>query len=85
MLARAPLNVDAGPPRLTQRVGGRAHHAGQRLDPVEFAQSRLGQYRRDGLPQRIVIDRLRQTAREPRRQLLEGHDLQPVRPPPRSL
>ena len=35
--------------------------------------------------QRIVVHRLRQPAREPRRQPLEGHDLQPVPPPPRRL
>ena len=35
--------------------------------------------------QRIVVHRLRQPARKPRRQLLEGHDLQPVPPPPRRL
>ena len=85
MLAGTRLKVHAGAPRLAQRVSGGAHHAGELLDPVELAQRRLRQHSRDGLPEHIVIDRLRQPAREPRRQLLEGHDLQPVPPPPRRL
>ena len=55
------------------------------LIPSSSPQSRLRQHSRDGLPQRIVIDRLHQPARKPRRQLLERHDLQPVPPPPRRL
>ena len=66
-------------------VGGSTHHAGQPLDPVKLAQRRLRQHRRDGLPQSVVIHRLRQTACKPRRQLLEGHDLQPVPQVPAPL
>ena len=85
MLACPRLKVHARPPRLAQRVGGRAHHAGQPLDPIKLAQFRLRQNGGDGLPQPIVVHGLRQTPRKPRRQLLEGHDLQPVPPPPRRL
>ena len=43
MLAGPGLKVEAGPPRLAQRVGGGAHHARQRLDAVELAEIRLRQ------------------------------------------
>ena len=85
MLGGARLKVYAGPPRLAQGVGGGAHHAGQRLYPVELAERRLRQHRRDGLPKRVVIDGPRQPASEPRCQLLEGHDLQPVSTLPRGF
>ena len=85
MLAGPRLEVDARPPRFAQRVGGSAHHAGQRLDAVELAQRRLRQDRLDGLPQGIIIDGLGQSARESYRQLLERHDLETVPTPPRRL
>ena len=76
MLAGARLQVDTGPPRLAQGVGSSAHHAWQMIP----SSSPIG--RTSWPPSAIVIDRLRQTARKPRRKLLEGHDLYaPGRPP----
>ena len=85
MLGGAPLKIDASVPRLAQGVGGGVHHAGQRLDPVKLAQCCLWQDGGYGFPEGIVVNGLRQTACEPGRQLLEGHDLQPVPPPPCRL
>ena len=82
MLTGPGLKVEAGPPRLAQRVGAGAHHARQRLDPVQLADIRLRQDGYDGFPEGIVVHRLRQSAREPCRELLEGHDLEPVLPVP---
>ena len=85
MLAGPGLKVEAGPPRLAQRVGGGAHHARQRLDPVQLAEIGLRHDGRDGFPEGSVADGLCQPAREPRRELLEGHDLEPVPPVPGRL
>ena len=85
MFGGARLKVDAGAPSLAEGVGGGTHHAREPLDPVKLTERRLRQDSRDGLPQRIVIHGPCQAAREPRRQLLEGHDLQPVPPLARGL
>ena len=85
MRASPRLEVDARAPRFAQRVGGGAHHAGQRLDAVELAQRRRRQNGLDGLPQGIIIDGPGQSARESYRQLLERHDLETVPALPRRI
>ena len=85
MLSGPGLKVEARSPRLAQRVGGGAHHARQRLDAVEFAEIRLRQDGNDGFPEGIVVDGLSQSPREARRELLEGHDPEPVPPVPGRL
>ena len=85
MRGSARLKIDVRPPGFAQGVGGRAHHTGQGLDPVELSESGFRQDSSDGFPQRIVVDRPRQAACKPRGQLLEGHDLQPVSPFPSRL
>ena len=72
------LEVDAGAPGLAQGVDRSAHHAGEALDRVEFAQRRLRERGLDCRAQRLVVHRLSQTARQAGRELLEGHDLQTV-------
>ena len=85
MLSGPGLKVEARSPRLAQRVGGGARHARQRLDPVQLAKTRLRQDGRNGYPEGVVVDGLCQSAREPRRELFEGHDLKPVPPVPGRL
>ena len=78
VLASPRPEVDARAPRLAQRVSRGVHHAGQGLDPVQLAKLRVRQDRPDSLAQCIVVDRPGKSAGKPRRELLEGHDLQPV-------
>ena len=85
MLAGPGLKVETGPPRLAQRVGGGARHARQRLDSVQLAEIRLRQDGHYGFPEGIAVDGLCHSAREPCRELLEGHDPKPVPPVPGRL
>ena len=72
------MKVDSGAPGLAQSFGGRVRHAGKGLDLVEFSKRRFGENALDRNPQGLIVNRPRQAAGQPRRQLLEGHHLQAV-------
>ena len=78
MLGGPRLEVDAAAPGLAQGAGGGGHQAGQLLDAVQLAQRRLRDGRPQRLQQRVFLHRLRQSAGQPHRELLDAHDLPAV-------
>src|SRR3546814_6036836 len=78
MVAGAGRKIEAGAPRLVERVGRRLNHAGELLDAVQLAELGLGQGLLDRSAKTLIVDGTRKSASQPRGQMLECHHLKTV-------
>ena len=83
MLGRPRIQVNAAPPGLAKGGGRRARYPGQILNAIQLTERRFRNCRLDGLQQRVFVHSLSQSAGQPHRKLLKGHDLRTVTMPAR--